>query len=90
MGEAEAHDGRLAVFVAGSDVVVIVVGVRADLNAAEGHLGAGIDISEPVSPHERIHPVNQPLLRLAGFGRFRLRPTLKLSPTAYAEDPSCQ
>ena len=63
--KAESHDGGLVVFVAGRHVVVEIVGVGADLDAAEGNLRAGIDISEAVSADEGIDIVDQALLCIA-------------------------
>ena len=41
MGVGEAHDGGVAAVVAGAPVPAIVVGVRAELDGAEGDGGAG-------------------------------------------------
>ena len=57
--QAEAHDRGFRVFVSGCGVVVGLVGVGADLDAAERDLRSGIDISESGRPHERVDIFHQ-------------------------------
>ena len=54
MGQAETQQGRVVVLVAGGGVIVVAVGIGADLDATEGDLRAGIDIPEPGRSHEGI------------------------------------
>ena len=61
--QAESHDRGFAVLVSGRGIVIIIVGVRADLDAAEGHLRPRKYVPESVRPDERIDPVHQPVLR---------------------------
>jgi hypothetical protein len=69
VGEAEAHNRGLAVFVAGGDIVIIVIGVGADLDAAEGNLGAGIHIPETIGADKGVYITDKPLLCIQTDGQ---------------------
>ena len=71
--EAEAHDRGLRIFVARRDVVVVIVRVRTDLDAAERHLRAGIHVPEAGGPDEGIDMAHKVLRRCAGRQAGRRR-----------------
>ena len=52
--QAEPHDRGLRVLVARRDIIVVIVGVRADLDAAERHLRPGIHVPETGGADKRI------------------------------------
>ena len=60
--KAESHYGGTVVLVAGGNVVVEIVGIRAYLYASEGNLRPGIDVPEAVGADEGIHIIHQALL----------------------------
>ena len=60
--QAESLDGGLGILVAGCRIIILVVGIRADLDAPEGHLGTGVNVPEAIGPHKRIHVVYQTAL----------------------------
>ena len=62
MGKAEAHDGRLVVFVSCRHIIVVIVGIGAYLYASERHLCPWIHVAETVCADERIDVINQTLL----------------------------
>ena len=57
--QAESLDGGLGILVTGCRIIIFVVGIRAYLDAPEGHLGTGVNVSEAVGSHKRVHVVNQ-------------------------------
>ena len=57
--QAESLDGGLGILVTGCRIIILVVGIRADLDAPEGHLGTGVNVSEAVGSHKRVHVVYQ-------------------------------
>ena len=63
MCQAEAHDCGLVVFVSCGHVVVIVVGVRAYLNSAEGNLCSRVYVPESVGSYEGINVIDEAFLR---------------------------
>ena len=53
MVERESHQRLVRVFVARGGIVIIVVRIGADLDAAERHLRPGIDVAEAVGADQR-------------------------------------
>ena len=58
--QAEALHEGLGVLVSSGAIIVLVVGVRADLDAAVWQLCSRVHIPEPIRSHEHIHIINQP------------------------------
>ena len=61
VGEAEALHVRFGILVSGGAVIVLVVAVRTDLYGSVRELRSRIYIPKPVSPHEHVHIIYQPL-----------------------------
>ncbi len=62
VGETEAHDRGLVILVAGGNIIVVIVCVRADLYSSEGNLGPRIDVAESVGAYEGVDILNQAFL----------------------------
>ena len=59
MREAEAEYGRLVVFVACGRIIIVVVGIRADLDAAERNLSARVAVTESVCADEWVENIGE-------------------------------